>query len=669
MRLATGELVSLAPQALAETNPITSATGYWYAQDGVWLDRLYATYGHIYRTQPWVAAAVDKVAALTARLPVKVWDTTPADGKKLDTTSDFAQLMANPCPLLPSFAFWRWTVSTYETYGETFWVKFRDDNGVIRAFYPMHPTRTAVTRDEDGNEWFVFAIGVASAGLLTVPADDVVPFRRWNPDGLMRGLSRLEPLRSTLYNEDSARRAMASWWRRAGRPSVILSTDRKLSKEGREKLKAAWDASQSGVDNFGGTAVLEEGLTPTVVQLDAEEMQYIESRKLNREEVCGVYDISPPTLHILDRATFSNITEQNRAIYRDTMPPRLIDLESTVDFHVRAEFGRGLVASFALDDVLRGDFETRATAVQTLVSSGVMMPSEARPLFDLPDAGEVAAQLYGNAALVPLGSNAAPAADAADDGTPAVEPVPTPPALPAGRSRRPMEYRAIMGTLGRTKGASRRETRTVLVDQHRARLGAFFAAQALTAQQTAAGGDFSSTVASPSSNDALATLLLALSLATSKTLGDAVAGPLGGRYDDAQLADWLQRNADESAMHINDTTATELVDRVRAEGVDPVEAVRQYYADGMGGRLDEIAQSRVSVIGGLAEQAAARQAGAVHKTWRVLSARPRPSHAALSGVTVRLGQRFPNGMNGPGDPVGGADEVAGCTCELDFHRG
>jgi hypothetical protein len=40
----------------------------------------------------------------------------------------------------------------------------------------------------------------------------------------------------------------------------------------------------------------------------------------------------------------------------------------------------------------------------------------------------------------------------------------------------------------------------------------------------------------------------------------------------------------------------------------------------------------------------------------------------MNGETVGIGDRFSNGMNAPGDPAGGADEVAGCNCSLSFTR-
>lgn len=501
MLLSNGEVINLAPQALGETTPFLT-TGYWYAQDGLQLERRHASYAHLYKSQPWVATVIEKVAASTARLGMQVWDNSPDNGKVLDLKSPYAKLVANPCPIMPRFSFWRWVTSTYELYGEAFLLKGRDDNGRVIGLYPMHPTRTAVKRDDEGNETFVFQVGVASAGILTASAEDVIPLRRYNPDTMERGLSRLESLRSTLMNEEGARMAAASWWRNMGRPSVMLQTENKLGDDGRRRLKASWDAAHGGADKAGGTVVLEDGLKAQVVQLSAEELQYIESRKLNREEVCAAYDIPPPVVHILDNATFSNITEQMRSMYRDTMAPRLEDLESIVDFHLRPEFDTTgkLGATFALDAVLRGDFETRAAAIAPLVQSGVYQPNEARPMFDLPLSDDPNAdKLYMNSAfqpigtlrqyetitqtgtldpvagdeLLPEGAQGDPAAAQAE-----ADRIENPPAAPAPAKapqkavdgpelslkdiRTRPEYRAVMGRLGRRKA----DLQAALIDEH-----------------------------------------------------------------------------------------------------------------------------------------------------------------------------------------------------------
>ena len=442
MIISGGQTLNFAPQHLGEPVPLVAQTGLYYAEQGIPLLNEFALYGAMYRAQPWIATVVDKLAASGARLSFNSWDTSPKTGNLLDTTSEYAQLWARPCPIMPRFSFWRWTFSTYEIYGEAFWVKLRapentwtDDNGIqygkgpVLGLYPMHPSRVIVKLDNTtGQTVYIFSLGVASAGLLKLDESQVVPFVRYNPDKETRGLSRIEPLRTTLYNEDASRRAIESWWKRGARPSLMISAPASLSDRAYDRLSAMVGKVHGGADQMGGTLVLEEGAKPVPVQLSAEEMQYIQARTLNREEVCGVYDVPPPVVHILDHATFSNITEQMRSMYRDTMAPRLEDVEDVIDHYLRPDFdatGEQLEGRFALDEVLRGDFETRADAVIKLVSNGVMKPSEARPLFDLDDAGPIADRLYANSAIQELG---APAEQIRITAGTAAAPVPATPA-------------------------------------------------------------------------------------------------------------------------------------------------------------------------------------------------------------------------------------------------
>jgi HK97 family phage portal protein len=680
MIVSNGASVPFAAQALGETTP-TLSNGYYYAQTGLSLSNRFATYAALYRAQPAVATLVDKVANSAARLTIKSWDNTPITGKVQDTTSPYARLLADPCTVMSPFSFYRWTFSTYEIYGESYWYKVRDANGPfvktehgtrltgkVVGLLPMHPSRVAVHRTSTGDVEYIFTLGVASAGILHAPAEDVVAFLRYNPDSLMRGLSRLEPLRTTLLNEDAARRATQSFWDKGARPGMFLKHPTELSQGAQDRLKAQADARHGGADNVGSTMVLEEGMEAQIVQLTMEEMQYIEARKLNMQEACMVFDVPPPVVHILDHATFSNITEQMRSMYRDTMSPRLEDWESVIDFSLRPEFfpvGERR-ATFALDEVLRGDFETRATAVVGLVSNGVMMPSEARPLFDLPDAGPSANRLYANAALVELGAPSqkvsiteaatpSPAMDA--EATAAAD---SAAATAAGKAI----TRALLGRVSRK--ATTKDIRAGLVEGHRSELTKFFGRQREAVK--AAVGSKASGVFDPSAWDGdLSTLLHSLSEATARAIGAKVAADLGGTYDGADIAAYLTSNSASTAKQINQTTADEIAKAFEnaADGESSDDTVDGVFDGEIAARSNQISSTRVAVIAGLAALVAARQSSAKTKTW-VTGGNPRSTHAQMSGETVPLGELFSNGMNGPGDYSGGGDEVANCNCSLDF---
>ena len=80
------------------------------------------------------------------------------------------------------------------------------------------------------------------------------------------------------------------------------------------------------------------------------------------------------------------------------------------------------------------------------------------------------------------------------------------------------------------------------------------------------------------------------------------------------------------------------------------------------------AVTAVTSAGNFGAWEAANAGGLRKKTWIVTSPNPRPSHAALNGVTVGIRERFANGLRWPGDPAGSADENANCKCEVEFSE-
>jgi len=685
MIISKGKALDFAPQALGEVTG-SVVNSYFYADQGISLLNRYATYAALYRCQPSVATLADKVSNAAARLTLKVWDPTPKTGKVADISSGYARLIARPSTNMSTFNFYRWTFATYEVFGEAFWYKVRDSNGRVVELLPMHPSRTAVHRSIEGEVEYIFTLGVGTLGILHAPASDVVAFLRYNPETLMRGLSRLEPLRSTLQNEDAARRANASWWTKGARPSMILTHPNQLSQDAMDRIKTSFDARHAGADNMGSAVVLQEGMTAVASQLNAEEMQYIESRKLNMQEACMVFDVPPPVVHILDHATFSNITEQMRSMYRDTMSPRLEDFESVLDFSLRPEFfNEGQrEARFDMDEVLRGDFEVRVTSATSLRQGGDITGNEARGMIGFPlSTDSEMDKLYANSALVPLGTPAqrvsiteAVTPDPAEAGAAAsAAGAAGQVATDTGKSvtdsdpyvllrmlEDKLTERAIMGRLSRK--STKAEIRKALVLEHQTALSKFFDEQRTSVKGTKAAGSFD-----PEAwNADLAKILRTLGQASAQAIGQKVAAQLGGKYSSDDIEQWLEDNSLSTAKQINQATKDEIVKAFeeQEDGESSDDVIDGVFDGEVKARTQQISLTRVAVVAGLAALVAARLSDAKTKTWVVTSGKPRPSHAEMSGETVLLGENFSNGMNGPGDYSGGADEVAGCTCDLDF---
>lgn len=404
MILENGLNQPIAPQAFAETAPLFF-NGFFVPHQGLQLETGFATYAQLYLRQPWVATVVNSISKSIARLKMNVWDTTPATGNILkpakgESASAYAKLMANPCPTMPPMKFRLWLATTFEIYGEAYLIKIRDDRDRTVGFVPMHPSLTQIFRNQFGELTYRF-MGQPNE---LMSEDMVVPFTSYNPETMMRGISRLEPLRSTLLNEDASRRATASWWKNMGRPSAVMHVEGKLNPAAKQSLREQLQMMYQGAENAGKIAVLENGSKLEQWQLSSEEMQYIDSRKLNREEVCAVYDISPTAVHILDHATFSNVTENLRGVYRDSICPRLEFFESVFDYYVGSEFNAQQEMRFDTRQVLRGDFVQRAQAHVQLVQTGIEKISEARPEFDLGYGGPETDVFYAQMQMQPLGT-------------------------------------------------------------------------------------------------------------------------------------------------------------------------------------------------------------------------------------------------------------------------
>jgi len=385
-----------------------------------------SAYAAMYRRHLWVYTLVSKRARATARLPLPVYRHDELNRPKVDN-HPMASLLARPNPAMTGFNLWKWTSSTYDIHGITFWLKRRPrGGGAPIGLFPLHPS--AMIYDDASGRW---SFDNGKVRLADIDDADLVIFRDFDPDSLNHGMSPLEPLRSTLENEWNARTATASFWARGARPGFVLSHPGRLTPKAADRLRTEFDSIKAGAGNTGSTLVLEEAMEAKPLTLTAEEAQYIETRKLNREEVCAAFDVPPPVVHILDHATFSNITEQMRSMYRDTMAPHLKGFEAAIELDLRqAEWpDDDVYAEFLMDEVLRGDFETRQDALNKATH---MTLAEKRKMENLPFI-EGTDRIFLNTATMPL--------DAIDAQAAALGTSAWPSSLPAS------DVRSVMGRL------------------------------------------------------------------------------------------------------------------------------------------------------------------------------------------------------------------------------
>ena len=691
-----------APQALAEPVP-QLIDGYFYAADSIKLIDRHVSYSALYRAQPSVSAVINKRAELLATLPVRVWDTAPASGNIEETDGPLIDLLRDPTAgMMPAWSFWRWLSATKDIYGEAFALKRRDANGTVVRIDPVTPVRVAIERDDQGHLNYVFTLAAGtSEGVLTAPESDVIAWLNYNPQNIMRGMSQLEPLRATLAAEDAARRANGSFWKNGARPGTVIKHPGELSQKAADKIRAQYDSGHGGADLTGSTAVLDEGMTVEQIQLTQEEAQYVESRKLNLNEVCMVFDMPPAAIHaLLEKASFTSSVEQLRSLGRDTMPPIVESLASALQTQLVSEFyGDGAhVIRFGLDEMLRGDFESLAQTLPGLVTSGTITPNQAATFLGLPLHDDpMADRLFANQATQPLGTPVAAAMRGGGDGAGWGDDLPkegervrsdaaTHDDGAGTRAVKPasIRTRAVAGLSGQiTMKADRAAMRATAVKAMRTAVAAGFGRQAGAIRGAAKTWG--------SVDDDFDAADLAAGLYSAADWGEDLAGELrkptasivdafgrriaGAGFDVDKAKEWIAASVKAAADSMNSATADGLAAALSSllDGDKPddmtaamLDAVNAFTDEMTGARVDQAAETRATFVSQFGEVEGATQKGLATKTW-VAGPNPRSSHAQMDGETVDVDDTFSNGMRWPCDiSAGDYDEVAGCNCTLSF---
>jgi HK97 family phage portal protein len=347
----------------------------------------YVDYAEIYRTQESVRTVVSFLARNVAQLGLHMFERVGDDDRRRMSDHPMALMLKQPNPWTTKYRFIQALVCDFAIYDRAYWLKTRitpESNGLVRI-----PPQIVTP---EGDNWLTpngFKVD-GTSGTRIYKADEVVYFRGYGLDKDI-GISPLEALRRTLREEYAAGEMREQVMRNGARMSGYLERPKdapEWSDTARDRFKRNWQAQYSGAGpGAGGTPILEDGMQFKPVSQTARDLQYIESRKLTREEVAAAYFVPPPMIGILDHATFSNITVQQRMLYTETLGPWLSMIQEEIELQLLKDFEpepRRFYVEFNLREKLSGAFEERADAIAKAVGGPTMTINEARALDNRP---------------------------------------------------------------------------------------------------------------------------------------------------------------------------------------------------------------------------------------------------------------------------------------------
>jgi HK97 family phage portal protein len=205
----------------------------------------------------------------------------------------------------------------------------------------------------------------------------------YSTDGVT-GLSPIGLAREAVASALSAEEFANKLWASGGLIQGILQTEQKLGEEKAKALKQRWMAKIGGVENAYDVAVLDAGIKFERISMPPQDMQFLETRKFQVNEIARLYGLPPHLLSQQERQTSwgTGIEQNNIGFVVYTLEPTWF---TRVEQRVTMELlPAGLQAEYVVQGLMRGDSAARADFYKTLYEIKSMSPNEIRERESLP---------------------------------------------------------------------------------------------------------------------------------------------------------------------------------------------------------------------------------------------------------------------------------------------
>jgi len=320
-----------------------------------------------------------------AQLPIQIYKSSKG-GRGSEPALDhplYDVLYRRSSGLQDAFQFWRTMLMHSCATGDG--VAFKNVvNGQVRELIPVRPE--CVSIDINSRLYTrTYDLTFERGGFATVSQSDVFHLQgpSWAPHkGLDPAVVGREALGLAQATEETHARLHAN----GTRPSGVLTSPVKLTKDQVEALRSVWEATFSGASNTGKMPILSGGLDFKQVGMKGVDAEHLDTRKHQIEEIARLLGVFPIMLgHAGDQTpTFASADAFLEAHVRYSLQPLFKSVKLAVETQLLTddEVKDGYHCRVDSSELLRGSLKDRTdyykTALGTISSPGWLSPNEVR---------------------------------------------------------------------------------------------------------------------------------------------------------------------------------------------------------------------------------------------------------------------------------------------------
>lgn len=191
--------------------------------------------------------------------------------------------------------------------------------------------------------------------------DDILHFKIPNIYNNLIGKPTIDGLNRIIRVDNFQQIYSEKFFKNSGRISIALETDEKINNDTIERLRNQLRDEYSGVDNAGKTIVLDKGLKLKDFAVSNKEMDYVESRKVIRNEILSRMRVPPVLVGINESANRATADTELIFFLKHTIKPFSKNIENILNMFIKQYFGKNLIVRLEhpnpLTDEERKDYE------------------------------------------------------------------------------------------------------------------------------------------------------------------------------------------------------------------------------------------------------------------------------------------------------------------------
>jgi HK97 family phage portal protein len=236
----------------------------------------------------------------------------------------------------------------------------------VRELLPVPAGSWSVEQQPDWSLRFRVDYSDKTHGYFT--RDEVLFVRGPSMNGYA-ALPAVRQAREAIGLSQALERQQAKLAGNGGKPSGLLSFPQPLKPETKEKLRETWQA-RFGANGEGGIAILDGDAKFQSMTMTSVDAQYIETRRMQIEEIARAFRVQPIMLMQADKAaTFASAEQMFRNHVIHTLGPWVERFEQAVNRDILSN-ETGIRVDLDERNLLRGDFKDQAEYYAKALGAG-----------------------------------------------------------------------------------------------------------------------------------------------------------------------------------------------------------------------------------------------------------------------------------------------------------